>query len=119
MANLGHTIRSGKVYSAESPFGQDKQPTGVDMHPVIGQEGTPFAFVSLVRNGVRNMQTRADATGMWHFYDMDDSGLQVYSIIAYTQTGATGEAWTATVSGSTATVTKVFASQRAVAAAFT
>ncbi|HKS91107.1 MAG TPA: hypothetical protein VJQ83_04190 [Tepidiformaceae bacterium] len=119
MANLGHTIGAAKVWSALNVFGQEKQPTSVDMHPVTGQEGTPLAFVSLIRNGVLNMRSRADATGMWHFYDMDDSGNQAYTIIAYTQAGATGEAWTATVSGSTATVTKIFAAQRAVAAAFT
>lgn len=120
MANLGHTIPNTKLRaSTAGPFGSGKQPTGVDMFPPAGQEGTPYAFVSLIRNGVLNARSRADGSGVWHFYDMDDSGLQVYTIVAYTQAGATGESWTATVSGGTATVTKTFAAQRAIAAAFT
>jgi hypothetical protein len=68
---------------------------------------------------VLNARTRADGSGNWHFYDMDDSGSQVYTIAAFTQDGPTGELWSATVAGSVATVTKLFASQRALAAAFT
>lgn len=119
MANLGHTIGAAKIRTSFTPFMNDKQPTGVDMFPSAGQAATPLAFVSLFRNGVTVARSRADASGIFHFYDMDDSGGQVYSIMAYTQAGATGEAWTATVVGSVVTMTKTFAATRASATPFT
>ena len=96
-------------------FTQDKQPTPVSMS---GVSDIPYAFVSLTRNSVLQDRSRCDGTGGWGFYDMDDSLSQIYSIATYTQAGPTGEAWTATVSGTTVVVTKVFSAQRAVAAAF-
>jgi hypothetical protein len=72
----------------------------------------------VLRNGVPNYRTRADGSGNWSFYDMDDDGTQQYTIVSMTQTGPTGEEWKATVSGSVATVTKLFSATRAAAHAF-
>ncbi len=121
LGNIGKTFKLSKAQMAcWFVFGLDKNPTSVDMTPVAGQfSSVPFSFAVLTRNGVFQQRVRSDGSGQWHFYNMDDSGSQIYSIATYTQDGATGEAWTATVVGSVATVTKTFASQRAVAAAFT
>ena len=123
MANLGDiskTFANTPELSSYGIFGLDNRGVNVSMQPVAGQlSEVPFSFVVLTRNAVLNDRSRSDGTGLWAFYDMDDSGSQVYSISAYTQSGPTGEAWTATVVSGVATVTKVFASQRAVAAAFT
>ncbi len=78
----------------------------------------PNAFAVLTRNSVVNGRTRCNGSGVGHFYDMDDSGGQVYGIATFTQSGPTGEAWTATVAGSTVVVTKIFSANRATAIAF-
>lgn len=119
MANLGNVgfnfpLCAAKL-SAWYAFTLNKQPTSVTM---AGVSDVPYAFTSLFRNAVLNYRGRADASGNWAFYDMDDSDSQGYTIVTYTQDGPTGELWTATVTGSTVVVTKLFGSQRAVAAAF-
>lgn len=83
-----------------------------------GVSDIPSAFAVLTRNSVVQDRSRCDGLGAWSFYDMDDSLSQIYSIATYTQAGPTGEAWTATVSGTTVVVTKVFSARRAVAVAF-
>lgn len=119
LGNVGRTFRLGKERSALQFFTQDKQPTGVDMaFTGANASSIPFSFLVLTRNAVVQYRTRTNGSGIGHFYDMDNSGSQVYAISSYTQDGATGEAWTATVVGSVATVTKIFAAQRALAAAF-
>lgn len=125
MANLGNVGKwfkgasGSREYSAWQFFTLNKQPTSVDMAGTgVNASAIPFSFVTLVRNATLQYQTRADASGNWHFYDMDNSGSQVYAIASYTQNGATGEAWTATVVGSVATVTKTFAANRASASFF-
>lgn len=120
LGNVGHTFNgTGREYTAWQFFTLDKQPTSVDM-AFTGSlaSSIPFAYAILIRNAVVNWRTRADANGEFHFYDMDDSGSQTYSITTYTQDGATGEAWMATVVGNVVTITKTFAAQRALAAAF-
>lgn len=86
--------------------------TGVNISSV------PNAFLTISRNAVQNDRTRADGSGVWYFYDLDNSGTQIYSVTAYTQDGATGEAWAVTIVAGVATVTKTFSAQRALAAAF-
>jgi len=117
LGNVGHAtpipINNAKAWYA---FSANKQPTSVVM---AGTTNTPYAYMSMFRNSVLNQRSRADGSGDWAFYDMDDSGSQIYTIAAFTQSGPTGELWTATVTGSTVVVTKLFGSQRAIAAAFT
>jgi len=96
-------------------FTFNKQPASVTM---TGTSDVPYAFAALYRNAVVNFRGRCNAAGVWNFYDMDDSGSQIYTVVTYTQDGPTGELWTATVTGTTVVVTKLFGSQRAVAAAF-
>ena len=120
LGNVGKTMKQRQEYFSWQFFTLNKAPTSVDMAGTgVNASSVPFAYVVLTRNAVVNYRTRADASGNWHFYDMDNSGSQVYAIASYTQDGATGEAWTATVVGSVATVTKTFAAERAVASAFT
>jgi len=121
LGNIGHYAKTEAAYmQAWHIWGLDKHPVQVDMaFTGVNASSVPLSYLALVRNTVELLRTRTDASGVGHFYDMDDSGGQVYSISGYTQDGATGEAWTATVVGSVATVTKVFAAQRAVATAFT
>lgn len=116
LGNIGNFIGNDNPLAAWQFFTRNKQPTGVIMS---GVSDVPYAYIVLTRNSKVNYVTRANALGEWHFYDMDDSLSQDYAIAAYTQAGATGEAWTATVVGSTATVVKRFSSQRASAHAFT
>ena len=87
----------------------DKQATSVIMS---GTSDVPFSFVSLFRNSVLQDRSRSDGSGVWSFYDVDDSVSQVYTIASFTQDGPTGELWSATVTGATAVVTKLFSSQR-------
>lgn len=115
LGNVGKFFYRGADYSAFQFFTINKQPTSVTMNAV---SDVPYAFVILTRNAVLNYRSRADSAGNWGFYDMDDSSSQIYTIATFTQSGPTGEMWTATVSGSTVVVTKLFGSQRAVAAAF-
>ncbi len=115
LGNVGHNFPiSGETHSWQF-FTFDKRPTSVTMH---GVSDIPSAFAVLTRNAVFNYRTRCDGSGNWFFYDMDDSGGQIYSISTYTQEGATGEVWRATVTGNVVVVTKTFSSNRAVAAAF-
>lgn len=116
LGNVGNFIGIDNPQAALQFFTRNKQPVGVIMQ---GVSDTPFAYILLMRNATPNYRTRADAAGNWYFYDMDDSLSQDYSITSYTQAGATGEAWVATVVGSVATVTKTFSSQRAHASFFT
>ena len=116
LGDVGKTFSSSKIYAAEGWFTLNKQPTSVN---ATGTSNVPYAFVSLFRNAVLQDRSRCNSSGVWHFYDMDDSGTQIYTVAAYTQDGPTGELWTIAVTGSTATVTKLFDSQRAIAAAFT
>lgn len=117
LGNVGHNIALARFTGTAWHFyTQDKQPTSVTMHSV---SDIPFAFAILTRNAVTNDRTRCDSSGNWFFYDMDNSGGQIYSIATYTQDGATGEAWTATVVGNVVVVIKTFAANRAAAAAFT
>lgn len=120
LGNIGFAFGSvGAWGTGWQFFGLDKRPVGVDMALTGTLASTvPLSFLALTRNSVPQWRSRTDSSGNGHFYDMDDSGDQVYSISAYTQSGPTGEAWTATVVGSVATVTKVFAANRATAAAF-
>ena len=120
LGNIGHAMGACAAQTGWQFFGLDKRPVGVDMALTgVLASTVPNSYIVLTRNAVYQFRSRTDSSGNGHFYDMDDSGDQVYSIVAYTQAGPTGEAWTATVSGSTATVTKVFAAQRAMAFAFT
>lgn len=120
LGNIGNAVGACASQTGWQFFGLDKRPTGVDMALTGTLASTvPLSYIVLVRNAVYQFRSRTDASGNGHFYDMDDSGDQVYSISAYTQAGPTGEAWVATVVGSVATVTKVFAANRAIAAAFT
>lgn len=121
LGNIGKFFKgTPKPFQAWQFFTYDKRPTSVDMAGTgINASTIPFSFVVLTRNATRQYQTRADASGNWHFYDMDDSGSQTYAIATYTQDGATGEAWIATVVGAIVTITKTFAATRATAAAFT
>ena len=116
LGNVGFNVRLAR-YDGR-PWGfytYDKQPTSVSM---TGVSDIPLSFVSLFRNSVLQARSRSDASGNWGFYDMDDSGSQVYTVASFTQDGPTGELWSATVVGSTVTVTKLFSSQRAIAQAF-
>ncbi len=96
---------------------QDKQPTMLNV-AMSATSDIPGCFAVLTRNATFQQLTRANSSGVWAFYDMDDSNSQVYSIATYTQDGATGEAWTATVTGNVVVVTKTFAAQRSTAAFF-
>jgi hypothetical protein len=120
LGNVGHTFNgTGRENTAWQFFTLDKQPTSVDMaFTGVLASSIPFAYAVMIRNSVINWRTRADASGEFHFYDMDNSGSQTYAITTYTQDGATGEAWTATVVGSVVTITKQFSAQRAAATAF-
>jgi len=116
LGNVGFNFPVGQNnMAARYPFTLNKQPTSVTM---TGTSDVPYAFAALYRNAVVNFRSRADSAGVWNFYDMDDSGSQIYTVVTYTQDGPTGELWTATVTGTTVVVTKLFGSQRAVAAAF-
>lgn len=121
LGNVGKTMKLPQNFSmAWTIWGLNKNPVSVDMTPSAGQlSEVPFSFVILTRNAVENMRSRSDGSGEWHFFDMDDSGNQVYGIASYTQAGATGEAWVAVVAGGTATVTKTFAANRAAGFAYT
>lgn len=120
LGNVGKNFSIARPFAAWQFFTDDKQPTSVDMaFTGANASSVPNSFLILTRNGVFQYRSRTDGSGLGHFYDMDDSGSQVYSISSYTQDGPTGEAWTATVVGGTATVTKTFAAQRAAAVAFT
>jgi hypothetical protein len=117
MASLGNIGFQPATPRPQYGFGfytLNKQPVSVTMS---GNSDTPFAFISLIRNGVVQDRVRADANGDFAFYDMDDSLSQDYAATSYTQDGATGEAWVGTVVGSVATLTKTFSSQRAYASA--
>jgi hypothetical protein len=117
LGNIGKTFKQGKAYmGAWTWFDFDKRPTSVTMAAI---SNIPYAFVVLTRNGVYQYRSRADAAGNWAFYDMDDSGSQIYSIASYTQDGATGEIWSATVTGAVVVVTKIFSNVRTVAQTFT
>lgn len=119
LGNVGKFFKFPQSYHAWQFFTFDKQPTSVDMAGTgIYASSIPNAYVVLYRNATRQYQSRADASGNWHFYDMDNSGSQVYSVASYTQDGATGEAWTATVTGSVVVITKTFSANRATAAAY-
>lgn len=115
LGNVGHTFYHGKAYQADQFFTSNKQPTSVNM---TGTSAVPFSYVSLFRNSVVLYRSRCDGSGVWHFYDMDDSGTQLYTVISLTQDGPTGEEWSASVVGGTATVTKLFSATRAAAHAF-
>lgn len=120
LGNIGHDLgASGLRYGAQF-FQLDKAHTSVTMPNVGDSEPSaiPFAYAVLTRNSVVNWRTRCDASGKWNFYDMDDSGGQVYSIATYTQAGATGEAWTATVVGDVVVVTQQFTSNRTRSSSF-
>ena len=119
LGNVGKFFKLGKEYSAWQFFTLDKQPTSVDMSFTgIYASAIPFAYAVLTRNVALQYKTRADGSGNFHFYDMDNSGSQIYSAATYTQDGATGEAWTATVVGSVVTITKTFAATRGEAVAY-
>ena len=120
LGNVGHTLKAPQNWvQCWHIWGLDKNPTQVDMaFTGVNASSVPYSYLILARNAVPNLRSRVDGSGIGHFYGMDDSGGQVYSISSYTQNGPTGEAWTATVVGSVATVTKVFAASRAIAAAF-
>lgn len=119
LGNVGHAIAAPNMYPGWQWWTADKQPTSVSMlfTGVLASE-VPFAFAVLYRNSVVNGRTRADGSGVFAFYDMDNSGSQVYAISTYTQDGPTGEGWVATVVGTAVTITKTFGAQRALAAAF-
>jgi len=114
LGNVGFSFPCAVPTSAWQFFTRNKQPTSVTM---AGVSDTPFAFVSLFRNSVLQYRTRADGSGNFAFYDLDDSRSQDYAASSYTQAGATGEAWVGTVVGAVATLTKTFSSQRAHASA--
>lgn len=120
LGNVGKTIQQVRDYmQAWHIWGFDKHPTQVDMaFTGANASSVPFSFLVLTRNSIALLRTRTDGSGVGHFYDMDDSGGQIYGITSYTQDGPTGEAWTATVVGAVATVTKTFAATRASAVAF-
>ena len=115
LGDIGTYVPSGKVFAAWQFFTTNKQPTSVAM---TGVSTVPNSIVLLLRNGVTNYRTRADGSGNWAFYDMDDDGTQQYTIVSVTQSGPTGEEWSATVVGGVATVTKLFSATRAAAHAF-
>ena len=94
-------------------FGFNAPNTSVD---ITGTSASPGSIAILIRNGVVVSRRYADpSTGVWHFYGVDDSGSQIYTIVTTTQSGgSTGEVWTSTVTSGVATTTKIFSSQRAV-----
>ena len=109
LGNVGKAFQTNFPYYAYKWYTLGKQPISVNM---TGVSSVPYAFVSLFRNSVLQDRSGADSSGEWHFYDMDDSGTQDYTIVAFTQEGATGESWTATVVGSTVVISQSFTSNR-------
>ena len=109
MANLGDVGLacgiSGSI-GAYGLFGLETPSVSVD---ITATSSVPGSRALLMRNGVQIYRTISDATtGVWHFYNVDDSGSQPYTVMTTTQAGGgTGEVWTATVSGATVTVSKV------------
>lgn len=117
LGDIGHNFPDGQnIMASWYPFTYNKQPTSVTMTAV---SDIPYAFAALFRNSVENFRTRCDGSGNWAFYDMDDSGSQIYTIATFTQNGPTGELWTASVVGAVVVVTKLFAASRQTAVAFT
>lgn len=121
LGNIGNHFRPTVSYmkSCLQFFTINKRGTSVDAF-FTGTKASrvPYSFIVLYRNSSYQYKTRSDGNGEFHFFDMEDSGTQIYSAASYTQDGATGEAWTITVVGSTVTITMTFAARRAQAMAF-
>ncbi len=118
LGNVGKTFNIGTSWDCDWWFTLDKQPTSVLMANTLTPSAFPGSFATLIRNAVYQYKTVCDGSGIWHFYDMDDSGNQIYAISTYTQGGPTGEDWQATVVGNVVVVTQLHAANRAVATAF-
>ncbi len=118
LGNIGHNLNIGFEQSASRFYMQDKEPTSVLMANTLSPSAFPNQFAILTRNASWQDKCYINGSGVWHFYDMDDSGNQVYAISTYTQGGPTGEDWSATVVGNVVVVTQLHAANRAVATAF-
>ena len=118
LGNIGVTFNRGNVFSPSRFYMQDKEPTSVTMANTASHSAFPGGFAILTRNATFQDKCYIDGSGVWHFYDMDDSGGQVYGISTYTQGGPTGEDWQATVVGNVVVVTQLHAANRAVAMAY-
>lgn len=120
MANLGNVglcFGVPGLLSGFGIFGSSAPNTAVD---ITATSEIPGSLAVIDRNGVQVARAYTDpVTGVWHFYNLDDSGSQGYTIVTMTQAGgATGEVWIASVTGGVATVTKLFSASRATATAF-
>ena len=122
MANLGTVafiIQGSTPFFCGSPFTADR--TGILVDVSVTSQ-TPFAYAYIYRNAVPVWPPiQTDGTGVLHWYGLDPSYSNPYTI--YTADPVTklttGESWRVDIAtNGVVTITQLFSSQRAVAAAF-
>lgn len=95
LGDIGVSMGVAEVFACRSAFGLNAQTYG---NTATGS-GTANAIVWLSTSaGARVGVTRADASGDWHFYDLDDGTY-------YASEVGSANAWEIQVSGSSAIVT--------------
>ena len=95
LGNIGASFSVPSVFAGRGMFTLAKQPTSVD----ASGTGTPLAIITLATaHGARVDVSRADASGVWHFYDLDDGTY-------YASEVGSSNAWEIDISGASAAVT--------------
>lgn len=95
LGDIGVSLGIAEVFACRSVFGLNAQAYG---NTATGS-GTANAIVRLsTAVGASVDVTRADSSGDWHFYDLDDGTY-------YASEVGSSNAWEIVVSGSSATVT--------------
>lgn len=96
LGNIGCEVPRFRAFQCRGVFTLKKQPTSVD---ATSAGGTASAIVHLfLPSGFRVDSARANSSGVWHFYDLDDGTYFASEV-------GTANAWEIEVSGATATVT--------------
>lgn len=98
LGDVGKSIGTAKTHAAKSVYGDNNRVAG---NVATGSGATASAMIVLVLNrGQIVDETRADGSGGWSFYDMDDG---VYSA----KEVGSANAWSVVIAGASVTVTRL------------
>ena len=96
LGDVGKSTGTAKTYAAKSAFGQNNGDTG---NHADGNGATANAVIVLTHpRGQHIDETKADGSGNWDFYDLDDATYYASEV------GST-KAWSVAVNGTSVTVT--------------
>lgn len=112
MANLGDaslTFPSEAMKSSSSLYGIGNASAS---ETISGTSSVPFAVVVLTRGAVVIERATADSSGVWNFYNLDDTQDWPYTAVSYLHGQPLLEQWQVFVTSGVAAVTKLAASIR-------